>query len=174
MKEIKDLTGQQFGRLTVIEDTRRRYNGKVVWRCRCSCGKVTEVAGSYLTSGNTRSCGCLRKEIIKIPPLHIKHKKVRTRHYRVWLGMKERCYNPHSKAYKNYGGRGIEVCFLWKDDFQAFHDWAMSHGYDPDAPRGQCTIDRIDVNGNYEPSNCRFVDMAAQANNRRNTKTKKE
>ena len=93
-----------------------------------------------------------------------------TRLYRVWASMKDRCYNPNKKEYHNYGGRGITICDEWRDDFQEFHDWAFTNGYDENAPRGACTLDRIDVNGNYCTENCRWVDMKTQNNNRRNNK----
>lgn len=95
----------------------------------------------------------------------LKHGKTNTRLYNTWQRMKQRCYNPNKQHYEDYGGRGIEVCKEWLHDFQAFYDWSMTHGYDD-----TLTIDRIDVDGNYEPSNCRWVDMKTQCRNRRNTK----
>lgn len=97
-----------------------------------------------------------------------KHGEKYTRLYKVWRGMKERClYSWHSQ-WKNYGGRGIKVCPEWSNSYIAFRDWAMSHGYDPNAKKGECTIDRIDVNGDYEPTNCRWVSAKVQCNNKRN------
>ena len=90
----------------------------------------------------------------------------------VWNAMKTRCYNPNFCAFEHYGGRGIKVCDEWKNDFKAFEKWAMESGYDPDAPYGQCTLDRIDVDGNYEPSNCRWVDFSTQRRNQRLFKNK--
>ena len=94
------------------------------------------------------------------------HGKRYTRLYTVWRDMKLRCQNPKNKSYQGYGGRGICVCPAWQD-FDNFFTWAMTAGYNPEAPFGACTLDRIDVNGDYEPSNCRWVDMKVQASNRR-------
>ena len=172
--KIKDLTGQQFGRLTVIEDTGRRNNGNVVWRCRCSCGKIIETVGYSLTRGDAKSCGCLRNE--RTVPANSTHGKTNTRLYVVWTSIKKRCFNPNYVRYKDYGGRGITICEEWCNDFQAFYEWSMANGYDPDAPRGQCTIDRIDNDKGYCPENCRFTDAKTQRINQRprTTKTKKE
>lgn len=160
---FNDLTGKRFGRLTVV----RRISpvgSKVRWLCRCDCGTMKDVTAYELTSGKTRSCGCLQKEsrhLRKVPNGR------GTRLYNVWKSMKGRCYTPSCSSYKYYGARGIKVCDEWKDDYQAFYEWAMSSGYDPDAPQGKCTIDRINVDGDYEPSNCRWVDAATQNANRR-------
>ena len=169
-KNIADITGQRFGRLTAIERLPEKSNGSYLWRCKCDCGNETIVSTKCLNSGNTKSCGCLRDE--KIALVNKTHGKAsangKSRLYKVWIGMRQRCNDPNHTSYHNYGGRGIRVCQEW-DDFEAFESWAMSHGYNPDAKTQECTIDRIDVNGNYEPSNCRWVSAEFQAHNKRNS-----
>ena len=159
------LKGEVFGRLTVLDYAYTDKHGKTMWKCKCECGNEVVVVGSHLKNGHTQSCGCIQKEsIIKWSQ---KHGKRHTRLYYVWLDMKTRCENPKVNSYKNYGGRGVKICEAWRNSFQAFHDWAMSNGYDPNAKRGDCTLDRIDVNGNYCPDNCRWVDMKVQNSNKR-------
>lgn len=155
-----DKTGRRYGRLVVVEYV---YKGK--WLCKCDCGNETVVPSVNLANGHTKSCGCLNRDVSIA--INTKHGGKGTRLYAVWKSMKSRCYNKNERAYSLYGGRGILVCDEWLDDFATFRNWAMENGYDPNAPRGKCTIDRINVNGNYEPSNCRFVDMKTQARNRR-------
>ena len=162
----KDLTGKRFGRLTMIEPARNDKYGRLIWKCRCDCGNITYKPGWEVTRGHTTSCGCLWLE--KTKESMTTHGKTKTRLYRVWKGMRGRCNNPKNHAYERYGGRGIKVCEEWQD-FSAFEEWAMKNGYDPLAPKGVKTIDRIDVNGDYSPSNCRFVDYKTQSENRRNT-----
>lgn len=164
MGTLKDLTGQRFGRLVVIRREGSTQRGQAIWQCQCDCGCKTVVEGYALRSGNTKSCGCLHKELLS--SRNRKHGKRHTRLYGVWLGMKERCYNPDHNRYQGYGGRGVTVCDEWFKSFQSFYDWAMANGYDENAPYGQCTIDRIDVDGNYCPKNCRWVDLITQRNNR--------
>lgn len=167
---VKNLIGQRFGRLVVIERKGSGNRGQAIWLCQCDCGAVTETPTHLLKSGRTKSCGCLKKEIINNSiEAQTTHGKSHTRLYKVWGGMRARCCNPNNPHYKNYGGRGITICDEWHD-FENFYKWAMETGYDENAPRGQCTIDRIDVDGNYEPSNCRWADAKTQANNTRKQK----
>lgn len=154
-----NITGQKFGRLTVIECVGVNKHNQSRWKCRCDCGNEVIVTGIHLKNGHTVSCGK--------HATYIKHGLRNTRLYKVWLTMKSRCNNPNMRCYKHYGGRGISVCGEWENDFLSFHEWAMENGYDENAPFGICTLDRIDVNGNYEPSNCRWVDMKVQRSNQR-------
>lgn len=161
-----ELIGMKFGRLTVVEYAGKQ-EGQVMWRCRCDCGNYLCTSTHQLRGRKTRSCGCLQRDIARRNAL--KHGLHEKRLYGVWKSMKSRCLNPRMTSYKNYGGRGITVCDEWRDNFQAFYNWAMANGYDPNAPLGGCTIDRIDVNGNYCPENCRFVSMKVQSVNQRRT-----
>lgn len=172
LASLKDRTGERFGNLTVIsraEDYILR-NGKhrVMWNCVCDCGNITSVDVVSLVGGHTQSCGC--KRAAKLQLGNLKHGGCYDRLYKVYHNMKNRCYNTNSDDYKYYGARGIKMCDTWLSSYSAFKDWAYLNGYDDSAPKGECTIDRIDVNRGYEPDNCRWVNMTVQSQNRRNVR----
>lgn len=167
MKMI-DETGNRYGRLTVIRRADLDGSHDVMWLCRCDCGGEKVARGSKLRRGEVRSCGCLERETrVKNGSKRAIHGMCKSRLYEVWRGMKKRCGNSSHPHYKDYGGRGITVCDEWANSFNAFAEWALSHGYNESAPKGGCTLDRIDPDGNYCPENCRFADMVVQQNNRR-------
>lgn len=172
MPPLENLIGQKFGRLLVIESAPPMIysNGRkrIAWRCLCDCGNTCTVVAFSLKNGGTQSCGCAKVEMIK--RVYTKHDGTHDRLYNVWSSMKKRCYNPKDKEFHNYGGRGIIVCDEWLNDYSSFKRFAMLNGYDPNAKRGKSTLDRIDVDGNYCPENCRFVDMKIQNNNKRRSK----
>lgn len=164
---VKNLQGQRFGRLVVANFVRVNEKHRAIWECNCDCGNTTFSDTETLTRGLKRSCGCLRDEYLHSRKTgRVTHGKTKSRLYAVWSGMKQRCNYPGSDSYQRYGGRGIRICDEWNNDFSSFEKWAYDNGYDEFAKRGECTIDRIDNDGNYEPSNCRWVSMKVQYHNR--------
>jgi hypothetical protein len=160
--KLKDITGERFGKLTVIkrgEDFIGPAGRETQWVCKCDCGNTTIVRGHALRNGHTRSCGCL------IVDSSTKHGLYNTKIYGKYNKMKHRCFNSNNKHYKRYGGRGITICDEWlgENGFINFYNWAMANGYSDDL-----TIDRINNDGNYEPSNCRWTTQEVQANNTSN------
>lgn len=159
-RPILDLTGKKFNFLTVTNlSDRKTPNGKPLWDCLCDCGKTTTVDGGSIKNGNTKSCGCYRSS--RMIEQNTKHGMVNTPEWMSWSAMLSRCYNENSIGYKNYGGRGIIVCDRWKDSFENFY---IDMGIRPSA---DYTLDRKDVNGNYEPNNCRWLDRLSQTRNTR-------
>lgn len=157
--KLIDITGQRFGRLTVIKRDEKNYKK---WICRCDCGNITKTDGYCIRHGQIKSCGCYHRELCGNQ--HRKHGMVKTRLYHILGKMKQRCYNPQSDNYKWYGGKGVTICKEWLDNPETFIKWALSHGY-----TDNLTIDRIDGNKNYEPSNCRWITIKEQQRNRCNT-----
>lgn len=163
--------GEKFGRLTIInKDTVFKYGQNVTMaNCKCECGKDYTARLTSITNGRIISCGCWKaeqasKRTKKRNYLHGKG-NFSYRLYRIWSAMKTRCYNKNTREWHNYGGRGIIIIKDWLESFENFESWALQSGY-----KDNLSIDRIDVNGNYEPSNCRWVDAKTQARNRRNNR----
>lgn len=183
MTNKTNILGKRFGEWTVVylssrmpkfcfdkKTKKHRVRGyRYFYECICSCGNKKIVNGDNLVRGLSKSCGCKQKESAKKNikkasenrwENHIKRKG--TRLYRIWCKMKNRCYDKNACSYKDYGGRGINVCEEWMNDFENFSNWSFLNGY-----RDDLTIDRIDVNGNYEPLNCRWITMKEQTRNTR-------
>lgn len=169
MNKSKQLVaGQKFAKLTVVKldriekkifnssltKSRKRTLNLEYYLCKCDCGKYAIVEKSHLTKkiDNTLSCGCL----------YGTHHQAKTRLYKIWAGIKKRCYNKKSKSYKDYGARNIVLCKDWEKDFMNFYNWAITNGYND-----TLTIERIDINKNYEPTNCKWIPKAEQSRNKR-------
>lgn len=177
-RNAKDLTGQKFNHLTILEEVegyaspsgshRRR------WKCRCDCGSIVVVNQDNLIRKikPTTSCGCTSKfwQTHKGMKRSAPADRYKERLYGIWLGMKARCCNPNNPKYERYGARGISVCAEWLNDYDAFKEWALNNGYDANLSAYECSIDRIDYNGNYCPENCRWVNEIVQNNNRCTTR----
>lgn len=163
MSKIIDLTNKRCGNLIVngIHSKYKTPNGtnRILWDCTCKCGKTVVVDGASLRSGHTSSCGCLSSRT-SIQERSRTHGKSKTRLYGIWCGMHSRCYNPNRRAYQHYGAKGIVVCQEWHD-YLVFENWALTNGY-----TDKLTIERLDVTGDYEPSNCCWIGKSQQSDNR--------
>ena len=153
----------KFGRLTPVKCI-GVVNGRTTWECLCDCGNTVNVIQKNLSNGNTKSCGCMQKDIVS--SIRKIHGKSKSRLYTLYEGMKARCNKTNSETYKYYGGKGVRVCEEWEKDFLTFEKWMLDNGYDENLPRGVQTIDRIDPNANYSPDNCRLITITEQQRNK--------
>lgn len=166
--EENQLIGKRYGRL-VIKNIIRQPGEEAKAECICDCGNITIPSLTRVINNKVKSCGCLVPDISQLT--HTTHGKSKSRIYKIWKKMNDRCNNPNNKDYDKYGGRGVKICVEWTGEHGAenFINWAYSTGYDENAEKGECTLDRINVNGNYDPDNCRWANMEEQSYNRRNT-----
>lgn len=168
--QYEDITGKKFNRLTALEYAGQGNRRRTYWLCQCDCGNKVKVQTVHLKSGHTTSCGCRLQEVKdNIGNVNYKNGLSQSRLYFAYHNMINRCFRENNYEYSNYGERGITVCDEWKDrtknGFVNFANWALNNGF-----KDNLTLDRINVNGNYEPSNCRWVDLLTQANNKRKTR----
>lgn len=148
---FNNLAGKRFHMLVAIEPVGKNKCGQIIWLCNCDCGMKANVVGSKLISGHTKSCGCLKRR---------RNNLSKTRLFRIWKGMIDRCENPYKDNYYWYGLKGIKICYEWHNFF-AFYQWAILNGY-----ADSLSLDRIDCNGDYCPENCRWITQKEQCNNR--------
>lgn len=164
-----DIAGRRFGRLIAIKPEKYKIGRKTIWLCICDCGNETRASIDKLNSGEKKSCGCLKKSkavenLKKIKKVHSTHNQSKTRLYNIYTHMKGRCNNQNNKKYSCYGARGIKVCKEWLESYEKFAAWAKLNGYSDGL-----TIERIDVNGDYSPQNCKWISMKDQCHNKQNT-----
>lgn len=164
-RKREDLTGKKFNKWTVLHFSHRGKPYSKYWVCECDCGTIRPVEGSALKSGASKSCGCWRREVMRNQTWTQTHGLSKTRLHDTWGKMIRRCEQPKDKRWERYGGRGISICDEWRNDFLAFYNWAMDNGYSD-----ELTIDRINNDGNYEPSNCRWATAKQQSSNRSRTR----
>lgn len=162
MPKCKDLSGKKINYLSVLYFGEKIGN-KNYWVCQCVCGTIKSISADKLNANRAKSCGCLKNQLSA--KARIKHGFSNTRLSRILNGIIQRCNNPNLKNYNNYGGRGISICNEWVNNKSSFYKWAIDNGYNDNLE-----IDRINVNGNYEPNNCRWVDLKTQARNKRTSK----